>query len=132
MIVMSNRSLLEFNHDHAPARTDDELLRWGRQIRNYLGNGDPQELPPGVTFRHMRHHSEPDPMAGYSGTPRAPRPLPETISAADAAAMCPHCHALPAEPCKGQQAGVAAEYRQWGRLRLLARRAPACPRGSSG
>jgi len=77
---MSNRSLLEFNHDYAPRRSDEELLAWARAIRNYLGSGQPADLPAGVTFRHIRHHSEPDPMAGYSGAPARRFALPESVA----------------------------------------------------
>lgn len=58
---MSNRSMLEFNHDRAPhgeAETDAFL----QGLRGYLNSGDPKLLPPGVTWFGMRHHSEPCPM----------------------------------------------------------------------
>ena len=90
------------------------------------------QVIPGDVSGYQVHDTGSGSAALTPGAPQPRRMLPETISAADAAAMCPRCHALPAEPCKGQQAGVAAEYRQWGRLRLLARRATARPRGSSG
>lgn len=57
---MSNRSLLEINHDFGP-RTDDECRVFGRMIRTYLGSGDPKDLPRCVTWKHTRHHSEPEP-----------------------------------------------------------------------
>ena len=60
---MSNRSTLEFNHDFCP-RNGVELLKWAKVLRTYLGSGDKCDLPQGVTFKHMRHHSEPDPMEG--------------------------------------------------------------------
>jgi hypothetical protein len=65
---VSNRSLLEFNHDYCPSLEepgrDERLAVWARQITRYLRSLDKSELPPGVTFKHRRHHSEPDPMEG--------------------------------------------------------------------
>lgn len=54
---MSNRSLLEFNHDVVPVG-DAETLAWAKQITSYLSTGDRSALPKGVTFFHQRHHSE--------------------------------------------------------------------------
>lgn len=60
---MSNRSMLEFNHDYAPPRNDDaELLKWAKKLLAYLGTGIPSELPRGVTFFNMRHHSQECPL----------------------------------------------------------------------
>lgn len=53
---MSNRTMLEFNHDCTP-HGDDELLEWARQIQHYLSSGDPTLLPNGVTWFGMRHHT---------------------------------------------------------------------------
>ena len=53
------RTCVEFNHDYYPL--DTKLLEWAKQIQTYLRSGDPQYLPQGVTFKHIRHHSEPDP-----------------------------------------------------------------------
>lgn len=61
---MSNRTLVELNHDFCPRRNAPALMAWANKIVDYLGSGDPRDLPPGVTFKHMRHHSDPDPMAG--------------------------------------------------------------------
>lgn len=61
---MSNRSLIELNHDFRPLNADAALLKWARSMRTYIGSGDKRDLPPGVTFKHIRHHSDPDPMAG--------------------------------------------------------------------
>lgn len=61
---MSNRTLVELNHDFCPRGDDDSLIAWARQMRYYLSSGNRTELPPGVTFKHRRHHSEPDPMEG--------------------------------------------------------------------
>lgn len=60
---MSNRTLVELNHDYCP-HGYTELLKWAQQMAYYMGNGDKENLPRGVTFKAMRHHSEPDPMAG--------------------------------------------------------------------
>ncbi len=61
---MSNRTLVELNHDYCPPSNDVELLKWARKMRNYITSGDKDELPKGVTFKHIRHHSYPDPMQG--------------------------------------------------------------------
>ncbi len=61
---MSNRTLVELNHDYCPPNNDIELLKWARNMRNYLCSGLKDELPKGVTFKHIRHHSSPDPMKG--------------------------------------------------------------------
>lgn len=58
---MSNRSLLEFNHDQVP-RTAQGLLEWAEMLQIYLTSGDKDFLPNGVEFKHMRHHSEPCPV----------------------------------------------------------------------
>jgi hypothetical protein len=58
---MSYRTLVELNHDFCPR--EHELLEWAQQMRGYLNSGDPTLLPTGVEFKHIRHHSEPDPMA---------------------------------------------------------------------
>lgn len=55
---MSNRTLVELNHDYCPHATAD-LLQWAQAMQNYMSSGDPRRLPPGVTFVNMRHHSEP-------------------------------------------------------------------------
>jgi hypothetical protein len=63
---MSNRTLVELNHDCCP-RSDRpiELVRWAMAMASYMRSGDKTELPPGVTFKHMRHHSDPDPMQSH-------------------------------------------------------------------
>jgi hypothetical protein len=63
---MSNRTLVELNHDFCP-RWDRpvEMLTWATAMAAYMRSGDKSELPAGVTFKHMRHHSEPDPMRGH-------------------------------------------------------------------
>lgn len=55
---MSNRTLVELNHDYAPPQDDAGLLTWARAVRSYLSSGDPKALPDGVTFLNRRHHSE--------------------------------------------------------------------------
>lgn len=60
---MSNRSLIEFNHDHCP-RDDAACLALGRALQSYMRAADTRELPAGVTRKHYRHHSSPDPLAG--------------------------------------------------------------------
>lgn len=60
---MSNRSLLEFNHDYCP-RNDAECLRLGRALRAYMRSAQTEDLPSGVDRKHYRHHSSPDPMEG--------------------------------------------------------------------
>ena len=58
---MSNRSLIELNHDYCPPRDDAALLAWAKAFRLYLGSGDPSFLPDGVERKWMRHHSDPCP-----------------------------------------------------------------------
>ncbi len=59
---MSNRTLVELNHDFAPGRSTQALAEWAQKLVTYMGNGDPRDLPYGVTFKHMRHHSAPCPL----------------------------------------------------------------------
>ena len=62
---MSNRTLVELNHDLCPGIHDpDGMLKWVLSMAAYMRNADKSLLPQGVTFKHMRHHSDPDPMAG--------------------------------------------------------------------
>lgn len=58
---MSNRSLLELNHDYSP-QTEGELLQWSKDMMNYYRCADPAELPRGITRKYYRHHSEECPM----------------------------------------------------------------------
>lgn len=60
---MSNRSLIEINHDYCP-RDDAACLELGRALQAYMRAADVRELPAGVVRKHYRHHSEPDPMKG--------------------------------------------------------------------
>jgi hypothetical protein len=57
---VSNRTLLEFNHDYAPK--GDEVESFAHAIARYLRSGDPTLLPRGVTYFGMRHHSTPCPL----------------------------------------------------------------------
>lgn len=57
---MSNRSMLEINHGRTPR--DGELVDWALKIVKYLQSGNPSDLPQGVTWFGMRHHSEKCPM----------------------------------------------------------------------
>ncbi len=60
---MSNRTLVELNHDFCPRNDQGSLLDWALKMRAYMTSGDKGYLPDGVTFKVRRHHSEPDPMA---------------------------------------------------------------------
>lgn len=60
---MSNRTLVELNHDFFPSNPHD-VMEWGQKMKRYMQSGDPRELPDGVTFVHMRHHSKPCPVRG--------------------------------------------------------------------
>lgn len=64
---MSNRTLVELNHDicPSPSMSDASLVIWARCMATYIGSGDKSDLPAGVTFKSIRHHSEPDPMKGH-------------------------------------------------------------------
>ena len=61
---MSNRTLIELNHDYSPSSMA-EALSFGTALMDYMRAGDKTKLPRGVTFKHMRHHSSPDPMDGH-------------------------------------------------------------------
>jgi len=58
---MSNRSMLEFNHDLIPQDTTSAIT-WADKLLAYLRNSDVKLLPNGVTFFHQRHHSEECPL----------------------------------------------------------------------
>lgn len=62
---MSNRSLVELNHDYCPnVRDDKACLEFGRKLARYMGSAQKRDLPNGVTLKHYRHHTDPDPMEG--------------------------------------------------------------------
>lgn len=69
---MSNRSLVELNHDFCPLSDDAKLLAWAKAMQSYMRGADVRELPRGVVRKHYRHHSDPDPMVGRT-TPDAIR-----------------------------------------------------------
>lgn len=56
---MSDRSLLEFNHDFCPM-TDVGYYKLGLALANYMRAADERELPPGVVRKHYRHHTQPE------------------------------------------------------------------------
>lgn len=58
---MSQRSLIEINHDYPLGKTDVELLAWAKKMQNYVRSGHKDELPDGVTLFWRRHHSDPCP-----------------------------------------------------------------------
>lgn len=59
---MSNRTLVELNHGLGPGRSSQALAEWAAKIASYLRSGDKSYLPGGVTFKHVRHHSDSDPI----------------------------------------------------------------------
>jgi hypothetical protein len=58
---MSNRSLIEINHEFCPKGDDESLLAWARRVRRYVTSGERQDLPDGMTLKWSRHHSDPCP-----------------------------------------------------------------------
>lgn len=81
---MSNRSLLEFNHDYCPPNDDAACLALGRALRDYMRAANTAALPPGVVQKHFRHHSEPCPLARIEA-PYGTRPdgTPRTLADCD-------------------------------------------------
>jgi len=71
---MSNRSLVELNHDFCPPRDDASLLKWAKAMASYMRSADVRELPHGVVRKHYRHHSDPDPMSGRTTPDRVQVP----------------------------------------------------------
>lgn len=61
---MSNRTLVELNHDYCP-RGGDDLTEWALAMQRYMHSGDKSDLPRGVTFKHLRHYMSADPLEGY-------------------------------------------------------------------
>lgn len=59
---MSNRTMIELNHDYCPSNDDAALLAWAKGMWGYMRCGDPNLLPNGVTWFGMRHHIEPCPL----------------------------------------------------------------------
>ena len=65
---MSNRTLVELNHDFCPKLDSAILQKWAQDMALYMRSADKTLLPQGVTFKHFRHHSEPDPLReAYAG-----------------------------------------------------------------
>ena len=60
--MMSNRTIVEINHDYPIGDDARSILMWALRVRMYLGNAEPGLLPDGVRFLHYRHHSEPLPL----------------------------------------------------------------------
>jgi hypothetical protein len=58
---MSQRSLIEINHDFMPGPSDAELLDWAKRMRSYIGSGSREDLPKGATVFWRRHHADPCP-----------------------------------------------------------------------
>ena len=58
---MSNRSLIELNHDLGPTCLEESHL-FGERLDDYLRSGDKDMLPRCATLIAMRHHSEPEPI----------------------------------------------------------------------
>ena len=58
---MSNRTMVEINHDTTP-HTEAEKKAWVQAMCNYLSSGNPRDLPDGVTWFGMRHHTSDCPM----------------------------------------------------------------------
>ena len=75
---MSQRSLVEINHDYNPGNTDEQLLAWARKMRNYVRSGKKDELPEGIEAKWRRHHSDPcpfdEPTAFQARFPRSDGP----------------------------------------------------------
>jgi hypothetical protein len=53
--------MVEINHDLTP-QSDDELLAWATAMQTYLGSGVKTQLPDGVEWFGMRHHTEKAPL----------------------------------------------------------------------
>jgi len=58
---MSNRSMLEINHDYYP-HSEMEQQAFLQNLLCYLRSGNPRNLPTGVTWFGMRHHSDKCPL----------------------------------------------------------------------
>jgi len=58
---MSNRTLVELNHDYFPGG-HVSCPAWLEAMTRYYCSGDPKDLPKGVTFKNIRHHSTPCPL----------------------------------------------------------------------
>ena len=77
---MSNRTLVEVNHDYTP-HNEESLLGRAKKFKRYLGSGEPKNLPGGVTYMGRRHHSEHGKMTPPCGWDnRAERKMIEHLS----------------------------------------------------
>lgn len=76
---MSNRTIVELNHDYCPRDDARELIEWALMMRYYMGNADPAHLPNGVTYLHYRHHSEPCPLDLPTRSIRLQRGYPDWV-----------------------------------------------------
>lgn len=56
---MSNRTLIELNHDYCP-QTESAALIFGRGMADFMRSGNTDCLPTGVRFIKSRHHSDPE------------------------------------------------------------------------
>jgi len=50
---MSNRTLVELNHDYCPDR--EQELEWLERMNAFYRGGNPEDLPRGVSFIEARH-----------------------------------------------------------------------------
>ncbi len=66
---MSQRSLIEFNHDFSPRGDDAALLAWANAMLIYLASGDPRHLPAGAVLLARRHHTETYPTTALEELP---------------------------------------------------------------
>ncbi len=56
---MSNRSLIELNHDYTLEATDEAaLLEWAREIHRFMRTLEVDDLPLGITYYQTRHHED--------------------------------------------------------------------------
>ncbi len=77
---MSNRTIVELNHDFSPRANLHDLLAWALRMQLYMRSADPAMLPNGVTFLHYRHHSQDRPL----------KPQERTASTINPALMIDH------------------------------------------
>lgn len=59
---MSQRTIIELNHDLCPRDNPAELLAWAMMMRLYMGGADQSMLPNGVTYLYRRHHADESPL----------------------------------------------------------------------
>ena len=72
---MSNRTMVEINHDYYPSPGDEQA--WLINMLAYMRSINPRNLPDGVTFFNLRHHSDPCPMGEppFDWNNEKPKPL---------------------------------------------------------